>query len=284
MIEAFSHPDVRFFIGIDAESKLDLSVFEGMDVNILPEEERVPVKWGTYSILEASLRLMEFAWKHVQDGYFLMISGQDYPVKSSEELLAFLEENKGKEFVDFFSYSGAGTHHPTIYDPRLSLYYPDWLIERKVPHLILKKIWMTVGGAVIRAFPKAGRPYPADLKFAFGSCWWCITDKFMGWMMDQLSRRDDIIPVFEHSLSPEEAFVQTMLLSSPFTENKMPYLHYIDWSEGNSSPKLMEIGDYPAIYHSGKFVIRKVDSDDSKDLLDLLDQKAGRKGLVRSYA
>ena len=50
-------------------------------------------------------------------------------------------------------------------------------------------------------------------------------------------------------------------MNSPFADTRKEYLHYIDWSEGGSSPKNLNVADLPAILKSGKFMARKIDGD-----------------------
>ena len=58
------------------------------------------VYWGSFSIVETELFLMEQACKNHYD-YYHIISGADLPLRSTGEIDDFFEKNKGLEFIDF---------------------------------------------------------------------------------------------------------------------------------------------------------------------------------------
>lgn len=47
----------------------------------------------------------------------------------------------------------------------------------------------------------------------------------------------EYIKLFKHSLCPDECFFQTLVMNSPFAGSVKPYLHYIKWEKGKSSPR-----------------------------------------------
>lgn len=58
-------------------------------------DNRVNVKWGTFSQIECELRLLEEATKKKHSYYHLM-SGVDLPLKSQKEIHAFFERSGGQ--------------------------------------------------------------------------------------------------------------------------------------------------------------------------------------------
>lgn len=48
---------------------------------------------------------------------------------------------------------------------------------------------------------------------------------------------------------------------SRYKDEVEDYLHYVDWSEGKSSPQAFKTSEYEAITHSGKLMARKFDTN-----------------------
>ena len=56
-------------------------------------------------------------------------------------------------------------------------------------------------------------------------------------------------------------------MNSEFAFFRMEYLHYIDWSEGNSSPKILKCTDLDKAFSSRKLMARKVDQEYDKEII-----------------
>lgn len=62
--------------------------------------DRVDVRWGDYSVVEAELKLLRAAVAENYQ-YFHLISGMDLPLKPQAEIHAFFDRHIGKEFIQF---------------------------------------------------------------------------------------------------------------------------------------------------------------------------------------
>lgn len=62
-----------------------------------------------------------------------------------------------------------------------------------------------------------------------------------------------------HCSTPDESFFQTLVMNSPYKDKRVDYLHYVDWSEDKSSPKILTMKDIEKLKHSGKLMARKFD-------------------------
>lgn len=61
--------------------------------------ERWKCAWGGYSLVKAELSLLELATKSGNYSYYHLLSGQDLPIKSQDEIHNFFASNYGKEVV-----------------------------------------------------------------------------------------------------------------------------------------------------------------------------------------
>ena len=63
--------------------------------------KRTSVTWGGYSQINSELILLEAATAHGKYNYYHLLSGQDLPIKSNDEIMRFFEQHQGTEFVAF---------------------------------------------------------------------------------------------------------------------------------------------------------------------------------------
>ena len=93
----------RFAVYIHFDKKMTLtpaekSRLESEGINYISE---VDVKWGGWSIVEATIRLIRFALRDESIKFFHLISGQDWPIKNVDEIYHYFEENNDKIFWMF---------------------------------------------------------------------------------------------------------------------------------------------------------------------------------------
>src|SRR5437773_8382153 len=97
-IGALSSERCAFFIHIDL--KTDIREFSGISgKNIFLSERRLPVYWGEFSQVEATIRLMRQAMgSSARYDYFVFLQGSDYPLRCSRYIEEFLERNGDCEY------------------------------------------------------------------------------------------------------------------------------------------------------------------------------------------
>jgi len=98
MIERLDDGASKFFIHLDAKTPIEpfAACLEGGHIRFIEPRERCV--WGDFSIVRATIHLMEAASK--EQGIFILMSGQDYPIQSQGYINAFLENNKGFDFIE----------------------------------------------------------------------------------------------------------------------------------------------------------------------------------------
>ena len=98
MIERLDDGASKFFIHLDAKTPIEpfAACLEGGHIRFIEPRERCV--WGDFSIVQATIHLMEAASK--EQGVFILMSGQDYPIQSQGYINAFLERNKEFDFIE----------------------------------------------------------------------------------------------------------------------------------------------------------------------------------------
>lgn len=79
------------YIHFDKKMSLDndyLKVLENENIRYISQED---VKWGSWSIVRATIALMNLALNDKDNQYFHLISGQDWPIINSQEIYDFLK-------------------------------------------------------------------------------------------------------------------------------------------------------------------------------------------------
>ena len=98
MIERLDDGASKFFIHLDAKTPIEpfAACLEGGHICFIEPRERCV--WGDFSIVRATIHLMEAASK--EQGVFILMSGQDYPIQSQGYINDFLERNKEFDFIE----------------------------------------------------------------------------------------------------------------------------------------------------------------------------------------
>lgn len=223
MIEALNNPESTFYIHIDKKA-IDLYVPPSGNVKIIPEQ--IDINWGGYSMIEATLALMEYGIEYSPEAdYYILISGVDYPIRPKSFLLDLL--SKGKEYIDIAPV-------PILYKPieryeyfyfdynrrNLKYFNPLFLIEVLLKKLRIKR--------------------KAPFKIYAGTQWFALTRKCVEYILNIIKKDKRYIHFFKHTLVPDEAFFQTIIGNSPFSQQTKSSLTYTDWEVPNPPATLKE--------------------------------------------
>lgn len=280
LIDSFDSNCFDFFLHVDKKSDIQPLIRKSENVFFVPDNRRVNVLWGSYSMIQASIELIQFAMQEGTYDYYWLCSGQDYPIKSPEEIVAFFKEKT----CNFMSFSSSANNpingrRNTRFDKRCEIIYPPCLIGKSVWQKALKRLYCIATGGTGHTFKIVRRRPPYELKLYFGSQWWCLNAQTVQWLMSYIATYREICDFYKHTLCPDESFFQTLVMASPYAEAIEPNLVYIDWSAGKNSPKLLDASDYEAMKASGKLLARKIDSERAPGLYQMLISEFGAKAI-----
>lgn len=260
LLKALKHPQVDVFIHVDSKNENIREDIEKSDgVYLLPKKDCVDVQWAQFSEVKATLNLLNAAISKGGYSHYFLISGQDFPLKSIGEIVRFLNERKDENFIDCALIKR--------FEKRNDIYFPRMVIGRRIWQKILKGILVYSTGGWDQTFSIIKRLKPANVQYYFGSQWWCLNDAMVKWIYNFLENYPEYIKLFKHSLCPDECFFQTLVMNSPYANNVKPYLHYVKWEKGMSSPKTLTESDYQEIVGSSKLMARKFDINVDKEII-----------------
>ena len=234
-MSALRDEGVRFFVHVDAKAAIEPFLrHRAADVEFL--DPRMPVYWGQWQMVEATLRLMELALDPFDPDYLVLMSGSCYPIRSNDEIRRLLGVG-----VDVFLNS--------IPMPNDQLHKPISRIARF--RFRSDKSWVANAARATPVMvrpPHPGRPFSRrwmltrdwrrelPLPPFAGSSWWALPASAARYVLEFAAREPQVVRFFEHTRNPDEAFFQTILANSSFASRIRRNLTYADWTDGGSHP------------------------------------------------
>lgn len=283
-------PGTRFYIHID--KNVEISPFQKeltdfQEVFFLKEGQREPGTWGDVGIVKATINATRQVKEDGRDGYCILLSGQDYPLRRNKEIQNFFEKQNGTSFVSVFSLPHPNWHEGG-YD-RLNKYKIDKSSQRK-HFLQLSSIfdkefynWETLGK--LNFLRKTGRAnliplvlkkrrFPHYLKPYGGGQWWALPMTKVKEVLNFIDEHPDYLNYHKYTLLPDEIFFHSIMatLDGPVA----PSLTYVNWDRPNTPlPVTFEKEDLEELELASveKLFARKFDITIDKTILDLLDQE-----------
>ena len=259
LINRLAHPNADFYIHIDL--KTEISPFLSLaSKQVTLITNRVSVYWGAYSIVQATVNSFEeILASPTKYDYINLLSGQDYPLKSTDEIHAFFEKNPNKAFMHTLSVATEWQEAiPRVTKYHLSNYqFSGRTTAEKYINMLLPQ-----------------RKMPNKLIPVGRSQWFTITSKHIEYIVNYLQQNKNVKRFFELTWGSDEIVFQTILYNSIHQKDMVnDNLRYIDWSEGNASPKTFKMEDLPTLLGSGKLFARKFNEAIDGNILDALDIK-----------
>lgn len=277
LIRALNYDSENFFIHIDKkcslrpfEDVLEQAAFEGHftqhRANIHFVRKRVSVTCAAYSHVSAIFNsLSEIFSSCARFDYLILLSGQDYPIKTNESIRTHFATSKGKEFLEMFHLPG-GAHQ--------ALKEISWRTARVEEYSFLD-YYQGRGSFFIskigsRILPR--KKIPVAFPLYWGHSYWRLTYKCAKFLLKFKSEHPEIMRLFRFALCPDEYVFHTAIMNSPFADNVIDdCLTHIDFTAG-FHPKILTCADIPCLEKSSKLFARKFDIHIDGKALDLIDK------------
>jgi hypothetical protein len=260
LVRRLTDDNTDIFIQLD--EKTDWVLFEFLaDIDhVYFIEKRVPVYWGTFSIVQATLNGFEEILAKNKDqeySHINLLSAQDYPLKSPVEFRQFLSQHSDRTFIHALNIREEWTEAMdrvkkfNFGDYRFPGHY---LVQYAANILFLRK------------------KVPEQLVPHGRSQWFTITPECAKYVIDYLNNHDNVKRYFRMSFAPDEFFFQTILMNSPLKDKVInDNLRYIDFSLGGTHPKVLTVKDADRMINSKNFFARKFNQETDGIVLNYLD-------------
>lgn len=241
------------YVHIDRKVR-DLPDLHTAEAALYMLEERVDVRWGDVSVVEAEFALFEAAVRRGPYQYYHLLSGVDLPLKSQDDIHRFCKEHDGRQFIGYTSTSitpevvrKAQRWHP----------FPGDFQNRSVLKRVLRS-------ACLRFQETFGIKRNRDIDFKKGSQWVSITDGMARYFLDH---QDWARHTFSHTFCSDEMVMQTLCWQSSFRDSiydteddATGCMRAIGWKDGQLSDWAAK--DYDHLKASPALFARKFNNRD----------------------
>jgi hypothetical protein len=260
-----------FFVHVDAKETVEQFKSDDFGPNVHFLADRVRVYWGGFSIVEATLKLMQAATEQGMYERHVLLNGLDYPIKPTSFIVDTLLSDPNREFIRFFDIEKAD---PRYLEGVTRYYFFD------APRLLANRFFDARQRAqrLLRWLPKRlVRPYT----HCFGHMQWALTGQCVQFILDFAETHQDLRRFYKYSFAPDERFIHTIVANSPFCDRaggieafeefgtyRMANFHHID----RSLNKVFTNADYEELAHSSKLFVKKITTAESLELIDLIDK------------
>lgn len=267
LIQRLNTPSASFFVHVDR--KTDDGIYREI-VHALSRRPNViflkrhKCEWGNFGHVSATLEgITEIFRTGTSFDYAILLTGQDYPIKSTRHIAAFFEKHKGKLFLEF-------SPLPTEVWKNRGIVGGIERIEAWHWRLFNRHIYFPPGRnfPIKRQFPKGFRPFG-------GSSYWCLPRECIEYIYDLTTQNRAFVDFFKYVDVPDEIFFQTIILNSRFERMAVnDNLRYIDWQDLDAgSPAILRKSDFARLVSSPKLFARKFDATIDADVLDRIDRE-----------
>lgn len=260
---------------------------------------RAPADWGSWELVEATIRALDLAVRQFDPAMLILVSGQDHPARN----LAAWEQQFLERGGGWIGEARALRYQPRwgraygVGDDDVTRYAYRWFpmpgsralanpgsaaaaaartILLKVGHYaepVLSVRNVARGRGLHVGFRAASGAFASDMRCYKGSQWLALERGHWEEILRRHLHDADLAAAYRHSIIPDESYFQTILMSlGPPQEG--PPVTYVDWRVEEDAPKTLELEDLPMIVASGAPFCRKIGPGVSDVLVERLDSLA----------
>lgn len=289
LINGLSLDNTKFYIHVDKNVSITPFVLalEGIpNIIFMKDSAREKCVWGGIGIVKGTLNCMQQIVADNRNGYCVLLSGQDYPVKTNTNLNLFLENHKGINFISgefmpskFWSNGGMDRieeYHYSIPNKKQDMISLPSVFNKKFYGKIkmnLLKIMILLKNGIIPYQILRKRIFPPNLKPVGGSQWWALPVETIKKIVDFNAQNPAYLKYHEHTHVPDETFFHSIVFSLVPQKEIMPSLTYANWTEKKASPLTFKTNNFKELKALGRQYLfaRKFSEITDRKILDLID-------------
>jgi hypothetical protein len=262
LVDRLDAGNASFFVHVDRKSPD--AVFQAMlgglanrpNVVFLPRHR---ADWGGFGHVEATLKGIRAAFRSGEHfDRAVLLTGQDYPIKSNRHIAEFFAATGDREFMEFFPLPHAEWQNQGM--DRIENWH--WHVSGR--HVVIQPSRLA---PIRRRLPDGLRPFG-------GSSYWCLTRDCLGYIHEYVMANPSVVRFFRHTDVPDELFFQTIVMNSAFAERTVnDNLRFILWDDPDpGSPKVLGMEHLAQLSTSPALFARKFDATVEPAILDAIDR------------
>jgi len=231
---------------------------------------RVKTEWGGFGLVNATLNAMLDIRKTGDFDKIILLSGQDYPIKSNEEIDQYFKNSKFNIFMDHFPLPnhrkwgmGGGMYRVNKYFFGLS-----WIEKYLAKAINFLAVFIPI---INRKLAKGVQPFS-------GSQWWVMDMRALNYVLDYVADHPEYVKFHRHTFAPDELFFQIILLNckdESLRDNiANDNLRYMQWKTSEiAHPEILNINDLDNIGESDALFARKFDTGIDEEVINSIDDQ-----------
>ena len=247
-------------------SQLQRKMLNNLDVDYF---SKVNVNWGSWSIGQVAVELMNHAMAYPDITYVHLIWGQDWTLKPVDQIFNFYENND-KIYLRYYKAKGCRKGHDDIIYWQ-QFYYPFDVINRRS---FFGKVYnrLSIWAQHLLRINKIKR-LGIDLEIYSGANWCDLPRDAVQYCLQYFNNHSNFRKMLKTGSFSDEFWVQTILCNSPKFIPRLDYDYhrFIKWEHvHNSFPAILDERDYENIEKSNAMFGRKFESPYSDKLRKML--------------
>jgi hypothetical protein len=261
LLAKFDHPGFDFYIHLDKKANFKEFAYLAQRKGVYFIVKRTKVRWASYSFVQAILTSFQQILDSGQAYDFISVmSGQDYPIKPVPQFYAYLERNKGKNFICFEDQDAHWWSHAINRIKKYHFINFDFRGRYRLEYLLNSIL------------PDRHFPLPYVLYGGPRAMCMTLTSDCAAYVCDFIASNRRIRTFCHFTWGTDEFLIPTLIMNSAYSKSVINNnFYYIDWSQGGSNPKILTSEDYDSLVDSDKFMARKFDMHQDSKILNMID-------------
>jgi hypothetical protein len=291
LIYSLNSESVFFYIHVDkkvSQTPFEIALADFKNIKFVENKYRNEISWGDNKMVKSILNLLRLVNEYHNVGYCVLLSNNDYPIKSNASIRQYFANKYGSSFIALNQLNPEST----IFNQRLKSYKFDLSNKRKdlvlIPSIWEKSFYSLKNLLSIKKILLAKklfslrkvlikRKHPFGIVPCWGSPWWAIPIEIINEILEFCDNNYDYVKFHEETFISDEIFFQTILfhLNSKLKINIKFDLRctFMKFKENEWSPDILVESDFQEIMNlPDRFLFaRKFDSEIDSKILNLID-------------
>lgn len=262
LLKGLSHPDFHLYFHLDKKVNIGDYLYLQEIKNVHFIKNRKLCNWGGFSFVKAiTASVKEILEQDVDYDYINLLSGQDYPIKTNDDIYEFLKNNRGTNFISFEEQANSEwwKHARSRYE---KFHFTDFNIKGRY---IVQR--------VINHFSKKRKfPLPISLYGCAVASWWTISSECAEYIVNYMEQNRKLMNFMRFTWAADEFLYPTIIMNSLYGKKVVnDNMRHIEWEDGKPNPKILTNKDLPTLAHSSALFARKFDITTDPEIFNQLD-------------
>lgn len=294
LLGAMNHPQIDFYLHLDKKMEISEEQLKLLKQKGRICSKRISCYLADWSLCEAELLLLTEAQK-IGYRYYILLSGQDYPIKPVRDFVSLLYKTYPKPYIHTIRQTD-GNWVKAAFSHTRTYCYSKEIVRR------IYRIASSIGINKVRGLNRLlgivdsvstfwGPSVYEDLRkhaaveVYGGSQWWALPDIAVNELLNDIVAHPNVVKWLRCSIAPDETFFQTMVMRTSVAnlvdvnrdpvQGEMTYANFVSPRNKvkNCHPYIITEEDWYWLKERPEYFARKFDVDISTKILDVLDRE-----------